>query len=69
MIDEEEYSIKDLAQTISDLINVKGMSFDTSKADGQFKKTMKSSIFRKYFKNFKFTPLKEGLSETIKNFS
>ncbi len=69
MIDDEEYSIKELAHTIAEIVDVKKMSFDTTKADGQYRKTMKSSILREYLKNFKFTTLKEGLTETIKNFN
>lgn len=52
-----------------DIAGVKGLTFDTTKADGQYRKTMGSELFRSYLKNYKFTSLKEGLSETIRNFA
>jgi hypothetical protein len=33
---------------------------DTSKADGQFKKTASNTKLRKYLPDFKFTPMKQG---------
>lgn len=36
--------------------------YDTSKADGQFKKTASNSKLRKYLPGFQFTPIKQGLS-------
>lgn len=34
------------------------MKFDTSKADGQYKKTASNAKLRKYLPDFKFTPFK-----------
>ncbi len=60
-INENEYSIKDIAVIIADRFNVLSkMKFDTSKPNGQFKKTAKSD-----FKDFEFTSLEEGLNNTI----
>ena len=34
--------------------------YDTSKSDGQFKKTASNAKLRKYLPDFKFTPMKQG---------
>lgn len=34
--------------------------YDTSKADGQFKKTASNAKLRRYLPDFKFTPFKQG---------
>jgi GDP-L-fucose synthase len=40
-VPEEEYSIKELALEIAKIYNIESqITFDTTKADGQFKKTM-----------------------------
>jgi hypothetical protein len=36
------------------------VKFDTSKADGQYKKTASNTKLRKYLPDFKFTPFKVG---------
>jgi len=37
------------------------LQFDTSKSDGQFKKTASNTKLRKYLPDFKFTDIKQGL--------
>jgi nucleoside-diphosphate-sugar epimerase len=69
LVPNEEYSIRELAETVADLVGVKGITFDETKADGQFRKTMKNTLLISKLKNFKFTSLREGLSETIKNYA
>ena len=34
--------------------------FDTSKSDGQYKKTASNAKLRSYLPDFKFTPIKQG---------
>ena len=34
--------------------------YDTSKSDGQFKKTASNAKLRKFLPDFKFTPIKQG---------
>jgi GDP-L-fucose synthase len=47
-------------------MNFKGnVIFDSSKPDGQFRKPSDNSKIKNYLPNFKFTPLYEGLKETI----
>ena len=44
------------------------IELDPSQADGQYRKTMGNDKMRQLLKNFKFTPLKEGLKETIEDY-
>lgn len=62
----EEVSISDVVGIIVELMNFKGnVIFDSSKPDGQFRKPSDNSKIKHYLPNFKFTPLYEGLKETI----
>ena len=38
---------------------------DTTKSDGQFKKTADNSKLRKLYPDFKFTSIEDGLRETV----
>lgn len=65
----EEISIKDIVGMIIELMNFKGdVYFDGDKPDGQFRKPSDNSKIKHYLPNFKFTPLYEGLKETIEWF-
>ena len=65
----DEISIKDVVDIIVELMNFKGeVVFDDSKPDGQFRKPSDNSKIKHYLPNFKFTPLYEGLKETIEYF-
>ena len=62
----EEISIKDVVYMIVELIDFKGrVIFNTSKPDGQFRKPSDNSKIKKYLPDFKFTPIYDGLKETI----
>lgn len=62
----EETSIREVAYIISELMNFKGkISFDLTKPDGQHRKPSDNSKLLNYLPDFKFTPLYEGLKETI----
>jgi GDP-L-fucose synthase len=39
--------------------------FDTSKADGQYKKTASNAKLRSYLPNYAFTPMDAGIKETV----
>lgn len=39
--------------------------FDTSKADGQYKKTASNKKLRSYLPDFKFTPIRQGIKTTV----
>jgi GDP-L-fucose synthase len=60
-------SISDLLNIIIEECNFKGIiNWDRSMPDGAPRKVMADSRFRKNIQGFKFTPLKEGLKETVK---
>jgi GDP-L-fucose synthase len=44
------------------------VKFDTSKADGQYKKTASNAKLRRYLPDFKFTPFKEAMRESVQWF-
>lgn len=55
-----EYSIGSVAMYIANLYDITNIIFDTSYDDGQFKKTADV-----YTKNIKYTPIQQGLRETV----
>lgn len=65
----EEISIKDVVDIIVEIMNYKGnVVWDKTKPDGQFRKPSDNSKIKHYLPEFKFTPLYEGLKETIEYF-
>ena len=60
-----EYSIKEVSELICINFNYSNIIFDTSKSDGQFKKTASNEKLLKLYSGFRFTTLEEGLKETI----
>ncbi len=65
----EEVSIRDVVDIIVEIMNFKGkVIFDDSKPDGQFRKPSDNSKIKSYLPDFKFTPLYDGLKETIEWF-
>ncbi len=44
------------------------MRFDTTKADGQFKKTASNAKLRKYLPGFQFTNIDDAIAETVRWF-
>ncbi|XP_056122407.1 GDP-L-fucose synthase-like [Rhinichthys klamathensis goyatoka] len=63
--EEDELSIKDAANAVVEAMGFKGdVIYDTSKADGQFKKTASNAKLCKYLPDFKFTPFKAAIKET-----
>jgi GDP-L-fucose synthase len=65
----DEISIKEVVDIIIELMNFKGnVIWDDKKPDGQYRKPSDNSKIKKYLPNFKFTPLYEGLKETIEYF-
>ena len=65
----DEISIRDIVDIIVELMNFKGsVNWDSSKPDGQFRKPSDNSKIKNYLPNFKFTPIYEGLKETIEYF-
>lgn len=65
----EEISIKDVAEQVTKIMKYnKSIKWDTSKPSGQFKKPSDNSKLKSILPNFKFTPLSDGLEETIEYF-
>mmetsp|Transcript_18355 Transcript_18355/g.52507 ORF Transcript_18355/g.52507 Transcript_18355/m.52507 type:complete len:318 (-) Transcript_18355:94-1047(-) len=61
-----EVSIKDVAEMIAEAMEFKGkVVFDTTKADGQFKKTASNAKLRSYLPDYKFTPIREGIKKSV----
>lgn len=61
-----EISIKELVDLLISEFNFKGkVKFDTSKPDGQFRKPSDNSKLKSYLPDFKFTPIEEGIKETV----
>lgn len=62
----DEVSIKDVADMVVEAFDFKGgVVYDTSKADGQFKKTAHNGKLKKYLPDFQFTPVRQGIKETV----
>jgi len=66
-VDEnEEISIKDVVDSIVSAMDYKGpLEWDTSKADGQYKKTASNEKLRKLYPEFEFTKFEDGVKETV----
>lgn len=65
----DEISIKEVVSIIIEIMNFKGnVKWETDKPDGQFRKPSDNTKIKKYLPDFKFTPLYEGLKETIDYF-
>jgi len=69
-VDEaDEISIGDVARLVAEGMNFQGnIVFDTSKADGQFKKTASNSKLRSLRPDFQFTPIREGIFRSCRWF-
>lgn len=67
--EEDEVPISTVAHAVAKALDFQGeIVFDTSKADGQFKKTANNAKLRKYLPDFKFTPFEEAMDITVKWF-
>lgn len=63
--EEEEISIADIAKAVHNGMQCEQeLVFDTTKADGQFKKTADNSKLMKLYPEFRFTPMEQALRET-----
>lgn len=62
-----EISIKDIAALTAELVGYKGsITWDTSKPNGQHRKTLNTDRMKQYLPDRDKTSLKDGLTETIK---
>ena len=65
--EEDEVSIADVVKMIAEAIDFKGeIIFDTTKSDGQFKKTANNTKLKKYLGDkLTFTPMKEAVKKSV----
>ena len=65
-VDENcEVSIKDVVDHVVEGMGFTGpVNYDTSRADGQFRKTCSNARLRSHLPDFKFTPLKTAIKES-----
>lgn len=69
MDESAEVSIAQLAQSIAKAFDFKGkITFDTTKADGQHKKTASNQKLRKYLPDFKFVDFDAAVKESVEWF-
>ncbi len=64
----EEISIKELVITICDILNFKNNIIYNNQLDGQLRKPTNTAKLKSIIGDYKFTPLREGLFETIEWF-
>lgn len=66
-VDEEaEVSIKEVAEMIAEAMEFKGnLICDTTKADGQHKKTASNKKLRSFLPDYKFTSIRDGIKESV----
>lgn len=66
-VDEStEVSIKDVALAVVKAMKFEGeVVFDTTKADGQFKKTADNKKLRKHRPDYKFVTIDEGIQKSV----
>jgi len=69
-VDESaEVTIKEVVDHIVEAIEFKGeVKYDTTKSDGQYKKTASNQKLRKYLPDFQFTPIKQGIADSVRWF-
>ena len=64
---ESEVSIGDVAKLIANEFDIP-IEYDSSKADGQYRKTASNSKLMRLLPNFEFTPISIGISKTVEWF-
>lgn len=66
MDESSEITISHAAETLAKAFRFRGkIVYDTSNADGQYKKTASNAKLRKYLPDFKFTPFEKAVEETV----
>ena len=67
--EKNEITIKEVAELIAKEYNYEAnIEFDTNYTDGQYKKTADNSKLMHLIENFPFTPIEDGIRESIKWF-
>jgi len=61
-----EITIKEAAQLVVEAFDFKGdIVYDTTRSDGQHKKTASNAKLRQHLPEFQFTPVKQAIKETV----
>lgn len=64
--EEDEVSIKDVVEMVAEACKFRGkIVFDTTKSDGQHKKTASNGKLQQLHPDFQFTPIKEGIQQSV----
>ena len=64
--EEDEVSIKDVALAVAKAMKFDGeIVFDTTKADGQFKKTASNKKLRQLRPDYQFTTIDDGIQKSV----
>jgi GDP-L-fucose synthase len=63
--ENEEVSIKNVAELIAKEFDYDNIKFDTSKSDGQFKKTADNTKLIDLYGEFKFTTIEDGIKKSV----
>ncbi|CAD7076696.1 unnamed protein product [Hermetia illucens] len=67
--EKDEVTIADAAREVAKAFKFKGkLEFDTSKADGQYKKTASNKKLRAFLPGFKFTDFSEAVESSVRWF-
>jgi GDP-L-fucose synthase len=67
--EKDEVSISTVAESIARAFNFQGeIRYDSTQADGQFKKTASNAKLRSYIPHFQFTPFEQALNDTVQWF-
>lgn len=62
----EEISIREAVEAIADVMGFEGkLIFDRTKPDGQYKKPTSNQRLKNFLPNYKFTPFREGIKQTV----
>ena len=65
---EDEVSIGDVSKCIARNFNYSKLKFDKKFADGKYQKTVNNKKLLDFVKDYKFTPLEQGIKKTVEWF-
>ncbi|PNF22653.1 GDP-L-fucose synthase [Cryptotermes secundus] len=67
--EKDEVSISTVAENIAQAFDFHGeIQYDSTQADGQFKKTASNAKLRSYMPDFQFTPFQQAVNDTVQWF-
>lgn len=67
--EKDEVSVSTVAETVARAFGFEGeIRYDSTQADGQFKKTASNAKLRSYLPNFQFTPFEQAINSTVQWF-